>query len=59
VVALGGFGSVFGALAAGIIVGLVEAATSLVLPSAMKFIGIFGLYLAVVVLRPSGLFGKL
>lgn len=59
VVALGGFGSVFGALAAGIIVGLVEAATSLVLPSAMKFIGIFGLYLAVVVLRPSGLFGRL
>jgi branched-chain amino acid transport system permease protein len=59
VVALGGFGSVFGALAAGIIVGLVEAATSLVLPSAMKFIGIFALYLAVVVLRPSGLFGRL
>jgi len=58
-VALGGFGSVFGALAAGLIVGLVEAATTLVLPSSMKSIGVYALYLAVVFFRPSGLFGKL
>lgn len=58
-VALGGFGSVFGALAAGIIVGLVEAATTLILPSAMKSIGVYVLYLGVVFLRPSGLFGRL
>ncbi|MDI4666618.1 branched-chain amino acid ABC transporter permease [Xanthobacter autotrophicus] len=58
-VALGGFGSVFGALVAGIIVGLVEAITALILPPTMKAVGIFALYLAVVFFRPSGLFGKL
>jgi len=58
-VALGGFGSVFGALAAGLIVGLVEAATTLVLPSAMKSMGVYVLYLGVVFFRPSGLFGRL
>jgi branched-chain amino acid transport system permease protein len=58
-VALGGFGSVFGALAAGVIVGLVEAATTLVLPPSMKAVGIYALYLAVVLVRPSGLFGRL
>jgi len=57
-VALGGFGSVFGSLAAGIIVGLVEAATTLILPPSLKSIGIYALYLAVVLVRPSGLFGK-
>ena len=59
VVALGGFGSIFGALAAGIIVGLVEAITAVILPPAMKTIGICSLYLAVVFIRPHGLFGKL
>lgn len=59
VVALGGFGSVFGALAAGIIVGLAEALAAYILPPAMKSIGIYSLYLAVVFIRPSGLFGRL
>jgi len=58
VVALGGFGSVFGALAGGVVVGLVEALTTLVLPASMKTVGVYVLYLLVVVLRPSGLFGK-
>jgi branched-chain amino acid transport system permease protein len=58
-VALGGFGSVFGALAAGLIVGFVEAATTLILPSSMKSIGVYALYLAVVFIRPNGLFGRL
>ena len=59
VVALGGFGSVFGALVAGVIVGLVEALTAFALPPALKSIGIYGLYLAVVFVRPRGLFGSL
>lgn len=59
VVALGGFGSVFGALVGGVVVGLVEAMTTLVLPASMKTVGVYVLYLLVVVLRPSGLFGKL
>lgn len=58
-VALGGFGSVFGALAAGVIVGCVEALSALILPPAMKSIGIYAVYLAVVFLRPRGLFGHL
>ncbi len=58
-VALGGFGSVFGALAAGILVGLVEAATALVLPPSLKSVGIYAMYLAVVFVRPRGLFGSL
>lgn len=58
-VALGGFGSVFGALAAGIIVGLIEAVTAAILPPAMKSLGIYALYLGVVFVRPSGLFGRL
>jgi branched-chain amino acid transport system permease protein len=58
-VALGGFGSVFGALAAGVIVGLVEAITANVLPPALKQMGIYALYLLVIFVRPQGLFGKL
>jgi branched-chain amino acid transport system permease protein len=58
-VALGGFGSVFGALAAGLIVGLVEAATTLVLPPSLKSVGVYALYLLVVLVRPQGLFGRL
>ncbi|MDB5589531.1 branched-chain amino acid ABC transporter permease [Enterovirga sp.] len=59
VVALGGFGSVFGALAAGILVGLVEAVSAVILPSSLKAVGIYALYLAVVFVRPRGLFGSL
>jgi branched-chain amino acid transport system permease protein len=58
-VALGGFGSVFGALAAGIIVGLVEATTALLFPPALKSVGIYAMYLGVVFFRPRGLFGSI
>jgi branched-chain amino acid transport system permease protein len=58
-VALGGFGSVFGALAAGVLVGLVEAVSATALPPSMKAVGIYAVYLLVVFLRPRGLFGHL
>ena len=58
-VALGGFGSVFGAFAAGILVGVVEAGTAFILPASLKYLGIYALYLIVVVVRPRGLFGSL
>ena len=58
-VALGGFGSVFGALAGGIVVGLVEATTAMILPPSLKAVGIYAAYLLVVFLRPRGLFGSL
>lgn len=59
VVALGGFGSIFGALAAGMIVGVVEAVTTTLVPASMKLISVYALYLAVVFIRPKGLFGRL
>jgi branched-chain amino acid transport system permease protein len=58
-VALGGFGSVFGAFAGGIVVGLVEATTALVLPPSLKSVGIYAVYLLVVFIRPRGLFGQM
>jgi branched-chain amino acid transport system permease protein len=58
-VALGGFGSVFGAFAGGLIVGLVEASTALILPPSLKSIGIYAVYLLVVFIRPRGLFGSI
>jgi len=58
-VALGGFGSVFGAFAGGIVVGLVEATTALVLPPSLKSVGIYAVYLLVVFVRPRGLFGSI
>ena len=58
-VALGGFGSIFGALAAGLLVGLVEAVSATVLSPSMKAIGIYAVYLVVVFMRPRGLFGNL
>jgi len=56
-VALGGFGNVPAALAAGVLVGLVEVLVGLAAP-AFKYAGVFVLYLIVVLWRPHGLFGK-
>ena len=58
-VALGGIGSVFGAFAGGIIVGLVEASTALILPPSLKSVGIYAVYLLVVFIRPRGQFGSI
>lgn len=58
-VALGGFGSVFGAFAGGIVVGLVEATTAMILPPSLKSVGIYAVYLLVVFVRPRGLFGSM
>ena len=58
-VALGGFGSMLGALVAGVVIGEVEAITALVLEPSLKQIGMFGIYLAVLMFRPRGLFGRL
>jgi branched-chain amino acid transport system permease protein len=58
-VALGGFGSVLGALAAGIVIGEVEAMTALLLEPSLKQVGMFAVYLAVLMVRPRGLLGRL
>ena len=58
-VALGGFGSVLGALVAGIVVGEAEALTAYFLEPSLKQVGMFALYLLVLMVRPRGLFGRL
>lgn len=58
-VALGGFGSLFGALVAGLLIGEVEALTSLLVEPSLKQVGMFAIYLAVLMFRPRGLFGTL
>ena len=58
-VALGGFGSLLGALVAGLLIGEVEALTALLVEPSLKQVGMFAIYLAVLMFRPRGLFGTL
>jgi branched-chain amino acid transport system permease protein len=57
-VALGGFGSILGSLLAGVSIGVVESLGGLLFDPSYKTLIVFGLYLAVVILRPQGLFGR-
>jgi branched-chain amino acid transport system permease protein len=57
-VALGGFGNVPGTLVSGVVVGLVEVMAGLLIAPALKYAVVFALYLAVVLWRPRGLFGR-
>ena len=57
-VALGGFGSLLGALIAGLLIGEVEAFTAFLLAPSLKQVGMFVLYVAVLAFRPNGLFGR-
>jgi branched-chain amino acid transport system permease protein len=57
-VALGGFGSIGGALLAGILIGLFQVVSGFFIESTLKFLPVYLLYLAVVLLRPAGLLGR-
>jgi branched-chain amino acid transport system permease protein len=57
-VALGGFGNVPATLLAGVVVGVVEVLGGLLIAPALKYVAVFALYLAVVLWRPQGLFGR-
>jgi branched-chain amino acid transport system permease protein len=57
VVALGGFGSIPGALLAALLIGLVEALAGFYIAPVFKYVAVFGIYLAVILVRPKGLFG--
>jgi branched-chain amino acid transport system permease protein len=57
-VAMGGFGSLIGALVAGVLIGLVEALGGLLIDPAYKYVIIFVMYLGIVLVRPKGLFGR-
>ena len=58
VVVLGGMGSVTGALIGGLFVGVVESLSSLYLGELLGQIGIFVMFIVVLLVRPSGLFGE-
>ncbi len=57
IVVLGGMGSIAGALVGGLLVGVIESLSSLFLGESLGQIGIFILFIAVLLIRPSGLFG--
>jgi branched-chain amino acid transport system permease protein len=56
-VVLGGLGSVAGAFLGGLIIGLVQQLSTLFLPNQLQNTAIFVVFLAIVLLRPQGLFG--
>jgi branched-chain amino acid transport system permease protein len=58
IVVLGGMGSVVGALAGGLLVGVVESLCGLYLGESLGQIGIFVVFILVLLLRPNGLFGE-
>ena len=58
VVILGGLGSIEGALIGGLLIGLVETLSGFFLGSAMSQIAYFLVFIAVLCLRPAGLFGQ-
>jgi branched-chain amino acid transport system permease protein len=58
IVVLGGMGSVAGALVGGLFVGVVESVSGLYLGESLGQIGIFVMFILVLLFRPSGLFGE-
>jgi branched-chain amino acid transport system permease protein len=57
-VVLGGLGSVSGAFLGGLTIGLVQQLSTLFLPNQLQNTAIFVVFLAIVLLRPRGLFGR-
>jgi len=57
IVVLGGMGSVIGALLGGLVIGVVESLSGLYLGDSLGQIGIFLIFILVLLVRPTGLFG--
>jgi len=57
-VSLGGFGSVLGALVAGLIIGVVESVSAYEIGPVYKDVVVYVLFVAVLWFRPQGLMGK-
>jgi branched-chain amino acid transport system permease protein len=55
---LGGFGSIPGAMVGGLIIGVVEALSGFYLPEGFKDVAAYVVLLAVLIVRPEGLFGE-
>lgn len=57
-VVLGGMGSVSGAYIGGLVIGLIQQLSTLVLPQQLQDTAVFVIFLLVILVRPQGLFGK-
>jgi branched-chain amino acid transport system permease protein len=57
IVVLGGMGSFVGALVGGLLIGVVESIGGLFLGDSLGQMGIFAIFIAVLLFRPQGLFG--
>ena len=57
-VVLGGMGSIKGAFWGGLLIGVIQQMSSLVLPMQLQSTAIFVVFLLTLLLRPQGLFGK-
>ena len=57
IVVLGGMGSFVGALVGGLLIGVVESIGGLYLGESLGQVGIFAIFIAVLLFRPQGLFG--
>lgn len=57
-VAMGGFGSVKGALVGGVVIGLIEHWAAWFISPALKWVVVFTAYLVLISFRPTGFFGK-
>lgn len=58
IVVLGGLGSIWGALVGGVIVGLIESVGPMFMTSTWTEAIVYGLFLLVLFVKPSGLFGQ-
>jgi branched-subunit amino acid ABC-type transport system permease component len=58
VVVLGGLGSIPGAFFGAMVIGIVDSAAGYYIGSGLREAIVFGLFLVILILRPSGLFGK-
>jgi branched-chain amino acid transport system permease protein len=58
VVIMGGVGNVMGALVAGLLLGVVETAVARLVDPGLTLAATFAMFLAVLLIRPTGLFGK-
>jgi branched-chain amino acid transport system permease protein len=57
IVVLGGMGSIPGALIGGLFIGVVESLSGLYFGESLGQIGIFAIFIAILLFRPTGLFG--